>query len=116
MNVILKMEQFDIINIFFPDTKPNMLMDGIFTKINYSTQYFTMNGIYLLCESLDEFLKIEQQILEQYRIFSHVSKPAVFSQPSFFRDKHRPYRQILKISGIWENSSEYGITYKLFAG
>jgi len=29
------------------DTKPNSLIDGLFTKVNYCDEQFTMNGIYL---------------------------------------------------------------------
>lgn len=33
--------------IFFSDKKKNIIMDGVFSKILYSNQYFTMNGIYV---------------------------------------------------------------------
>lgn len=34
-------------SIFFTDKKKNIIIDGIFTKILYSTQYFTMTGLYI---------------------------------------------------------------------
>jgi hypothetical protein len=135
MNVILTKEQFNIINIFFTETKMNMLMEGIFTKINYSTPHFTMNGIFIYFTHLtDEIVEIEKEILQQYSHQCHFSsnKKSVFS--SLF-SQHRSYTNtiqksanidsgnvsgtvsglILKISGIWETQTEYGITYKILS-
>ena len=36
-------------NIRFLEKKQNIIMQGEFTKIMYSTDIFTMNGAYLLC-------------------------------------------------------------------
>jgi L-rhamnose mutarotase len=47
MNLTLKMEQFNPIYLFFRDTKKNNLMDGNFTKLIYTHDLFTMNGIFL---------------------------------------------------------------------
>jgi len=43
----LDTEQFSINNVFYLETKQNIIMDGNFTKIIYSNELFTMNGIYL---------------------------------------------------------------------
>jgi hypothetical protein len=32
---------------FFMERKPNIIMDGFFTKISVSTSFFTMNGLFL---------------------------------------------------------------------
>jgi hypothetical protein len=133
MNVILSKEQFNIMNIFFAETKMNMLMEGIFTKINYSTPHFTMNGIFIYFTHLtDEIVEIEKEILKQYSHQCHFSsnKKSVFS--SLF-SQHKSYTNtntiqksanidsgtvsgfILKISGIWETQTEYGITYKILS-
>jgi hypothetical protein len=34
-------------SIFFTDKKKNIIIDGTFTKILYSTEYFTMTGLYI---------------------------------------------------------------------
>jgi hypothetical protein len=47
MNIILDISNFQIGYIFFLNPKDNIIMDGIFSKIIYSNQYFTLNGIYL---------------------------------------------------------------------
>jgi hypothetical protein len=48
MNVIISIQDFMIENTFFLETKKNILMDGNFTKIIYSDELVTLNGIYLL--------------------------------------------------------------------
>ena len=67
-------------SIFFSDKKKNIIMDGVFSKILYSNQYFTMNGIYVLyrplfCESstekttpkyIESLCDIEKYILDIY--------------------------------------------------
>ena len=47
MNLIIKIDDIKLENIFFLDTKENIIMEGNFTKIIYSNEYFMMNGIYL---------------------------------------------------------------------
>lgn len=46
MNILLKMEDFQE-NIIFLESKKNNIMNGNFIKMLYSTEYFTMNGIYI---------------------------------------------------------------------
>lgn len=45
----LSHEQSEVIEffLFFTDKKKNIIIDGLFSKILYSNQYFTMNGLYL---------------------------------------------------------------------
>ena len=47
MNLAFNLNQFCVNHIFFMDTKPNSLIDGLFTKMNYCDEQFTMNGLYL---------------------------------------------------------------------
>ena len=47
MNLLLDLKNVLIANVFFMETKPNMLFDGIFTKINYCDEFFTMYGVYV---------------------------------------------------------------------
>jgi len=48
MNICLNETNFSLDNLQFLETKHNMIMNGLFTKIIYSEHTFTMNGIYLL--------------------------------------------------------------------
>jgi hypothetical protein len=46
MNILLDSLNFNIHNVFFLEKKKNTVIDGSFTKLVYSTNYFTMNGLY----------------------------------------------------------------------
>jgi hypothetical protein len=93
MIITLDLPKFTLTNLFFLDTKKNMIMDGNFTKLLYSNEWFVMNGLYLLfpiennsCEKLmnktqikfnpysqtnqlvvQEFARVERKILEYYK-------------------------------------------------
>lgn len=47
MNIVLQQPQFNIHSLSFLDKKQNIIFDGVFTKILFSNELFTMNGIYL---------------------------------------------------------------------
>ena len=93
MNILLDFKHFSLYNIFNCDTKENIIMEGKFTKLLYSNELFTMNGIYfsfpienITIEKvgnkniikfhsysqvnlpiIQEFAKIECRILEHYK-------------------------------------------------
>lgn len=49
MNLVKKIEQFDINNIYFCEPiKNNIMNDGVFIRILYSTNNVVFNGIYLI--------------------------------------------------------------------
>ena len=45
MNIAYKLDQINLHNLFFLDSKKNIIMDGKFTKILYSDELLTTNGI-----------------------------------------------------------------------
>jgi hypothetical protein len=47
MNLLFPVSHFDINNVHFLETKNNIIMDGVFTKIIYLTDIVTLNGIYI---------------------------------------------------------------------
>lgn len=47
MNVVLQKNQFNIENINLLKKKTNNVISGYFTKFIYSSELFTMNGLYL---------------------------------------------------------------------
>lgn len=93
MNILLDNKDFLLCNIFNCDTKENIIIDGKFTKLLYSNELFTMNGLYfsfpienITIEKLgnknivkfhpysqvnlpvvQDFAKIEYRILEHYK-------------------------------------------------
>ena len=47
MNLICNINDYTNNNIFFMETKTNMIMQGSFTKLFYSNEFVTLNSIYL---------------------------------------------------------------------
>jgi len=93
MIVTLDLSKFTLSNIYFLETKKNIIMDGNFTKLIFSNEFFIMNGIYILFPIdhngsekimnktqirfnpfqqynqtlINEFSKLEKNILEYYK-------------------------------------------------
>jgi hypothetical protein len=97
MNIILDIKKFFLYNIFYYDTKDNIIMKGKFTKLLYSNYNFTMNGIYFFfpidnytiekimsknilkfnpysqnnLPKIQDFAKMEYRILEHYKYINN---------------------------------------------
>ena len=149
MNVLmLPLREIEAENIFFLDSKKNMLMDGTFTKLIFMNEWFTMNGIYISfpirvqnieinpimgqkhtiyfsvndhLELIEKIEALEHAILTKY---SSSNKVPVFSlNYSLHMGFFKIYKEskllqknsgfALKISGIWENAKNYGLSYKI---
>ena len=48
MNLILDINNFNIYNLQFSESKNNIIIDGSFTKTYYSTENYILNGIFLI--------------------------------------------------------------------
>jgi hypothetical protein len=48
MNIAYKLDQLNLQNLFFMDSKKNIIMDGKFTKLLYSDNIITTNGISII--------------------------------------------------------------------
>lgn len=145
MNIVKNINQYDENNIYFSDPiKNNVIIDGTFTRIIYSTPIFILNGISLLIplndiyiekyynkykcsfnvnthlELIESIKSIEENILKIVNIKNKIPQFKVSSQLKngnikFFLeniDKITNNLFILKISGIWETATQYGVTYK----
>lgn len=142
MNLIHKIDSFEVNNVFFQEKKKNIIMDGTFTKLQYSMPNisilglffdFTINGkiinnkLYAFNvnennNTINELVNIEKKLLKMYTTIYNINKRVVsilknnlfqgllkvFTKREIVKKKY-----VLKISGIWETSSEIGITYKL---
>jgi hypothetical protein len=105
MNIVKRIDQYDDNNIFFCEPiKNNIINDGSFIRILYSTNNFTLNGIYLLvnigdiiCEKyflkyrctfnvfihkdmIDNIKVIEEDILKKYQIKDKVAQFKIYEQ------------------------------------
>ena len=137
MNLLLELPCISVNNVYFMETRPNMLFEGIFTKINYCDEFFTMYGIYInipveisqtLKPKIDTPLfstlsKLETDILTSYMKSkpTHKPKTIIYKLTEFLQTKFVVCNNVivdeklnsLKISGIWENkNNEIGLSFK----
>jgi len=144
MNIVKNIEQYDENSIFFCEPiKNNVMTEGNFIRIIYSTRNVSFNGVYLLitlnditCEKyyskykcsfninthkdiINSIKNIEEDLLKKYHFFNKVPQYKIFEQLKngnfkIFTDVGNKTTSsfILKISGIWETQTNYGLTYK----
>lgn len=137
MNVLLDLENINLNNIFFTETRQNMMFDGIFTKILYCDEFFTMYGIFLNismqhatgptakpqidASTFDALVHLEANILKAYvgakkNVRSNIThKLADLLKAKFqVNPLQNEKTTCLKISGIWENNqtNEVGLSFK----
>jgi len=136
MNIAFNLNQFRSDHIFFMDTKPNSLIEGLFTKLNYCDEQFSMNGLYLtfmgeaqdagapthkvriessyyraLCEIEQELLRMRGAKTIQCKLGEalHAKYEIVGTKPTW---KLAPI--VIKISGVWENKQGHvGLSYRI---
>jgi hypothetical protein len=105
MNIVKRFDQYDDNNVFFCEPiKNNVMNDGNFIRILYSTPYFTLNGIYfivtlydIICEKyylkykctfnvsihkniIDNIKVIEDDILKKYKIKDKIAQYKIYEQ------------------------------------
>ena len=144
MNIVKHLEQYKEDHVYFLEPiKNNIMNNGKFIRIVYSTPLFTLNGIYISFHinhtSIDKYynkykcsfdtnqykefiekLRIFEEGLikkigiidkiPQYKIYEQFKNGniKVFSDTSDKIGSHF----LLKIAGVWETVTEYGLTYK----
>ena len=58
MNILaLTLTNYDPNYFYCLDSKPNLIMNGNFTKINYTHPHFTMNGLFFSIPMLSSFVE-----------------------------------------------------------
>ena len=143
MNIVKTLEQYDDNCVYFCEPiKNNIMNDGYFIRILYSTHNLVLNGIYLhislndiTCEKyynkykcsfnvninkelIDKIKVIEESLLQKIEINTKVPQMKIYEQIKngniklFNEVNDSCCSFILKISGIWETSTNYGLTYK----
>lgn len=158
MNLYLKLSEFkndnnnidlkDNIRYLYP--KKNNIMEGEFTKIMFSKNNVTLNGIYLYlplntekkitsnseifirnilntsnnCNIIQDLKNLEKCILDNYQSYTNrdkqsdtiISKQLSSNQMRVYHDNTKSNKNnnyVIKISGIWETSRKFGLTYKI---
>lgn len=140
MNILLNLNQVNQDYIFFGETIKNSIIEnGMFTRIIYSDHLMTLNGLYItFCQYNygDDYLANDNQYnkiiqkgiietlieLEKLILFKIDinEKNCQYKMKEYFKhltlklgDDFKIKNYLLKISGIWQTSNEYGITFKL---
>ena len=105
MNIVKNIDQYDENNVFFCEPiKNNVMNEGSFIRIIYSTHNFVLNGIYLLitlnditCERyytkykclfntilhkeiIDNFKIVEENLLKKYEIIDKIPQYKIYEQ------------------------------------
>uniref|UniRef100_A0A6C0HYC2 Uncharacterized protein n=1 Tax=viral metagenome TaxID=1070528 RepID=A0A6C0HYC2_9ZZZZ len=146
MNLVQTIDQYNLNNTYFCEPiKNNVMPNGSFIRIIYSTNIVILNGINLsLClndVSIDKYYNkykcsfnvaihkdiieniktIEENLLKNVSIYNKIPQFKVYDQMrngniKIFSDNIEKNNNnnlfMLKISGIWETETNYGITYK----
>jgi hypothetical protein len=135
MNLAMTPNQFMANRIFLMDKKPNSLIDGLFTKINYCDEQMTMNGIYILSYCASVPATKQKMESTQYRILTELENEILRTYPNSdpknitnklseaLNSKYdivgtkltgKPENVLIKISGIWENKAgQIGLSYRI---
>jgi hypothetical protein len=119
MNISIDLPKITLPNVYFLDKKTNIIMDGNFTKIIYSNNCFTMNGLYVLfpieafnvekigskvilkfnpyqscnLSVIQEFSKLESRILEYYKnIYKCKSKISMVLSKQIYSGSMKLYK------------------------
>jgi len=160
MNLLLDTTDFSLDKVYFSDKKPNMLMDGFFTKIAFSNEYITMHGLFIDIplknpmvnkiyaryilqldiynnkDIIQKLIDIEHQLLHYYAHFYNIITSCHYDKTNktksfaynlrtqlqngsikYYKESSEIHSMkpvfYIKISGIWENQHEIGITFKI---
>jgi hypothetical protein len=144
MNIVKNIDQYNEDNVYFLEPiKNNIMNNGNFIRIIYSTSLFILNGIYvninLNCVSVDKYYNkyrcsfdviqykelieklrlIEEGLIKKISILGKVPQFKIYEQLKngnikVFSETSDKIGNtfLLKIAGIWETETEYGLTYK----
>ena len=144
MNIVKNINQYNEDYVYFCDPiKNNIMSNGNFIRIIYSTSFFILNGIYISIQinytSIDKYYNkfkcsfdtnqykelieklkiIEKGLLKKSGILGKIPQYKIYEQLKnsnikVFSDSFDKIGNtfLLKIAGIWETETEYGLTYK----
>lgn len=142
--LVKNIEQYNEDNVYFLEPiKNNIMNNGNFIRIIYSTSLFILNGIYININlnytSIDKYYNKYKcsfdtfqykELIEKLRLIEEglIKKSSILGKiPQFKINEQLKNGNIkvfsetsdkigntflLKIAGIWETETEYGLTYK----
>ena len=122
MNLSIKLEHFDIKKVHFMDLIINKVMHGLFSNIIYTDSNVIFSGIYIqlpfICDENINFItqqvfQLENKLIELYKNFFSVTKDPLYNNKFYLHNTINPNPVILKISGLWETETHFGINRKI---
>ena len=112
----LELDDFSPRNVFYGNPiKNNIITNGAFNYIHYTTHDYSLNIIYLhlptekgafTAETIQKVKRIEQELLNSSKTKQLKITQCLYSQ-------HIDGPVILKISGVWETDTACGVTFKI---
>lgn len=144
MNIVKHIDQYNEDNVYFLEPiKNNIMNNGNFIRIIYSTSVFILNGIYInihinntsidkyynkyKCsfdtnqykDLIDKLRAIEEGLIQKIGILGKIPQYKIYEQLKngnikVFSESLDKIGNtfLLKIAGIWETETDYGLTYK----
>ena len=144
MNIVKTLDQYNDDCVYFCEPiKNNIMNDGYFIRIIYSTPLVMLNGIYIAIninhttieryynkykcvfdvsihkDLIEKLHIIEENIIKKINIKGKIPQYKIFEQLKngnikIFSDNNDKITNtfLLKIAGIWETDTYYGLTYK----
>jgi hypothetical protein len=143
MNIVKSLDQYDDDCVYFCDPiKNNIMNEGYFIRIIYSSPLFMLNGIYIAIninhttiekyynkfkcifdvanhkDLIEKLRIIEENITKKINIKNKIPQYKIYEQLKtgnikIFSDSDKITNNfLLKIAGIWETDTYYGLTYK----
>jgi hypothetical protein len=122
MNLSIKLEHFDIQNVQFMELIINKVINGLFSNVIYTDSNVIFSGIYIQLPLISDenrnivtqqVVQLENKLIEQYKLFFNVTKEPVYSNKFYLHDTINSNPFIMKISGLWETETQFGINRKI---
>ena len=104
MLLIISADEYEKYGLnFSTPVKNNILDDSLFSRLLYSTDIYTTNGLYVRNYTKEKLAELEHDVLTTYRS----TKKKVYTLAD-----HSSNNSLLKISGVWETNTSVGIAFK----
>jgi len=121
MNVFaLDIHAYNHNQFYFLEPTPNIVIAGTFAKVIYTGSDFTMNGIYIYVpwdNNANDINLLETQLLTQYGKHTNRPKKQTLGLITLKTNRlNQSKKMLLNISGVWENETHIGLTYKWIDG
>lgn len=114
MNIILDISNYNLGYTYFLDAKRNMVLEGTFSKIIYSNQYFTLNGVYIhLPIEVDSIDRNIKKYILKFCPSSKINTPLI---QELNRMEHKIIEYYKQLNGICHKKSSYSLNKQLFSG